>query len=172
MSYITIEQLAEGPGMLAELAEPFGLAVGLMKATIAESDRSAWTSDEIEDADNAIASIQNTLDRVDAEMHVYLARRGYQLPLSAIQFPVLTTWARNIARYHLQPQRDRNNEETGRIERDYRQAISALQQIADGKLSLGAGDTLMPLTPESVDDGAITLTTEPRMFSRGSMRGL
>lgn len=100
-----------------------------------------------------------------------LARRGYQLPLDHLQFPVLTVWARAIARYHLHPQRDRTNEETGRIERDYRNAIRSLNSIAKGELSLGANDPLA-VDAGAQDGGAVRIESNPRMHSRGSLKGL
>lgn len=172
MAYLTLSQLASGPGMLAELAEPFGLVPALLAATVAGGDRSEWTADDRAAADAAVESIQATVLRAESELEGPLATRGYALPLSAMQFPVLTTWCRNIARYHLQPQRDRTNEETGRIERDYRATLRTLDLVATGKLSLGAGDPLAPVTPASADAGAISFTSEPRLFSRRSLRGM
>lgn len=166
MAYITPTQLAEGPGMLDELAQPFGVDVALMAATIAEGDRSAWTADEIAAADAALVSIQNTITRADAEMDAYLAKRGYTLPLSANTWPVLTSWARNIVRYHLQPQRDRTSETTGRIERDYRQTLRTLDLVAAGKITLGAGDEV-----SSGSAGRVEYSAPGRVFSRDTLSG-
>lgn len=172
MAYLTPAQFVEGPGMLNELAEPFNLLPALLTATIAAADRSEWSADEIAAADAALVSITATLTRADAEMDTYFARRGYTLPLSAAQFPVLCTWARNIARYHAQPQRDKTNEESGRIERDYRSTLRTLEMVAAGKLSLGAGDPLSAVAQQEAEDGAISICSEPREFSRSSLRGL
>ncbi|MGQ0529990.1 MAG: phage protein Gp36 family protein [Panacagrimonas sp.] len=172
MAYLTPTQFVEGPGMLQELAEPFNLPLDLLTATLNAADRSAWSADEIAAADAALASITVTLVRADAEMDTYFARRGYTLPLSAVQFPVLCTWARNIARYHAQPQRDKTNEESGRIERDYRSTLRTLELVAAGKLSLGAGDPISAVAQAEAEDGAISICSEPRVFSRGTLRGL
>lgn len=167
MSYITPAQLAEGPGMLRELAEPFGVAADLLSATISGADRSAWSADEIAVADSALASIEHTTARACAEMNAYLVKRGYALPLAASDFPVLTTWARNIARYHLQPQRDLTNEQTGRIERDYRGTLQALKAVAAGDIGLGPNDPL--LVASSAGAGMPEYACEPRVFSRNSL---
>ena len=169
MSYVTPAQLADGPGPAQELAELFHIDQALLAATIAGTDRSAWSVDEIATADEALASIARFIVQADGEVNSRLSRRGYVLPISAITFPVLTVWARAIARYHVNRQRDRTNEETGRIERDYREALRALDLIAAGKLSLGAGD---PLDVDAAGDGAVRMTSNPRIFSRRSMGGL
>lgn len=168
MSYITVPELAEGAGMLQELAEPFGVAVDLMAATIADGDRSAWTSDEIEDADNALAAIQNTLTRAAAEMNPFLVKRGYPLPLSSSDFPVLKTWQRSIFRYHHQPQRDRTNEETGRIERDYRATLQTLRAVGNGEQPIGENDPVFEVAGSA---GSPDYTCEPRVFSRDTLGG-
>jgi phage gp36-like protein len=167
MSYVTPAQLADGPGSAQELAELFQIDQGLLVATIAGADRSDWTADEIAAADAALASIERFIVRADGEVNTRLARRGYTLPMNPVQFPVLTVWAHAITRYHVNPQRDKTNEETGRIERDYREALRALDLVAAGKLSLGAGDPLD--VPASSDEGAVRIVSNERMFSRGSM---
>lgn len=168
MGYITISELAAGAGMLKELAEPFGVSADLMAATIADGDRSEWTSDQVEDADNALVSIQNTLNRAAAEMNAFLVKRGYPLPLSASEFPVLKTWARSIFRYHHQPQRDRTNEETGRIERDYRATLQTLRAVAAGEQAIGEND---PLYAPAVGAGSPDYTCEPRIYTRKTLAG-
>lgn len=140
MSYITPTEVIQAPGMLAELAELFEVAQDLMAATIAGGDRSAWTAEEIADADTALAELLALCERADGEIDFYLQQRGYDIPLSKARFPILATWAFKVLRYQIQPQRDRTNEETGRIERDYRMAIRSLEQVAAGKLTLGAND--------------------------------
>lgn len=168
MAYLTPADLANGAGMLKELAELYGVDDALMRATLDYDNRSAWSPEQIAAADAAVSSIETTLELVDAEMHTYLARRGYALPLSAAQFPVLTVWARHIARYHVQPQRDRTTEDSGRIERDYRQTLRTLEFVAAGKLDLGAGDPLAVQTPQSAEDGAVHFESAPRRFGRGA----
>lgn len=168
MSYVTAKQLADGPESLKELSELYGIESELLAATLDGGDRSAWTPVETAAADDALDSIERFIVQADGEVDARLAVRGYPLPQNATQFPVLTVWARAIARYHIHRQRDRTNEETGRIERDYRDALRALDAVAAGKLSLGAGD---PLATEAsgTDAGAVRVQSQPRMFSRGSL---
>lgn len=168
MSYVTATQLIDGPDSLKELSELYGIAAALLAATINEASRSAWTPDEIADADAALASVKRFITQADGEVDTRLAIRGYALPQNPTQFPVLSVWARAIARYHIHRQRDRTTEETGRIERDYRDALRALDLVAQGKLSLGAGDP-MAADPTASDGGATRVQSQGRMFSRGSL---
>lgn len=171
MSYVTAQQLSDGPESLKELSELYGIEAGLLAATLSGGDRSTWTPDEIAAADEALDSIKRFITQADGEVDARLAVRGYALPQSPVQFPVLVVWARAIARYHIHRQRDRTSEETGRIERDYREALRALDMVAAGKLSLGAGDPLST-EPAGANGGAVRITGNPRMFSRGSLGGL
>jgi phage gp36-like protein len=171
MSYLTPAQLVEGSGSLLEIAQLYELAPELLTATIANADRSAWSADEIAAADAALASIEDKLIGAASEVDSYLVRRGYALPLSAVAFPVLATWTRMIARYHIQQQRDRTSEDTGRIERDYRSALRSLEAVAAGERGLGAGDPLF-VAPSAGELSTITVDSESRVFSRGSLRRL
>lgn len=171
MTYVTAQQLADGPESLKELSELYGIEAELLVATLAGGDRSAWTPAEIADADEALASIGRFIAQADGEVDARLAARGYVLPQNPVQFPILTVWARAIARYHIHRQRDRTSEETGRIERDYRDALRALGEVAAGKLTLGAGDPLAP-DPDDPDGGDIRMSSQPRMFSRDSLGAL
>lgn len=167
MSYITPAQLATGPEALQELSQLLSVEAALMAATIAGGDRTSWTSDERAAADAALATVNEYILRADGEINARLSQRGYTLPQSATAFPVLTVWAAAIARYHLARMRDRTNEETGRHERDYRDALRALQHIAEGRLSLGADDPL-----SHAEQPAIQITSNERLFSRSSLGAL
>lgn len=168
--YVTPAQLADGAEALQELSELYGIELALMAATIADGDRSAWPVDDVAQADVALASVERFVVQADGEVDARLAVRGYELPQDPVRFPVLAVWARAIARYHLHRQRDRTSEETGRIERDYRDAIRALDQVAAGKLSLGAGDPLV--TDSDPDGGPVRITSNERMFSRKTLGSL
>lgn len=169
--YLTAADLADGAEALRELSELYGVDPDLLAATIAAGDRSGWPGDEVATADDALASIQRFIDQAGAEIDARLAVRGYPLPQDPVQFPILTVWGRAIARYHLHRQRDRTNEETGRIERDYRDALRALDQVGAGKLSLGAGDPTAP-DPLDPDGGGVRSESKPRVFSRDTLRAL
>lgn len=172
--YVTPLQLSTGANAADEIAQLFALSLELWQLTLSNGDRSAFDADEIAAADAALESITALCMRATGEVDAYLSQRGYPLPMSSVQFPVLTTWARAIARYHLHPDRERTGEELGRIERDYRDARRALQLVADAKLSLGAGDPLAPGSslPGDADSGPIRYTSRPRMFSRDTLGGL
>lgn len=170
MSYLTIEQLADGSEARKELAELYALDEALLSATLDGEDRSAWDPDEQAAADDAVASIGRFIVQADGEVDARLAQRGYPLPMSAVQFPVLSVWARAIVRYHLNRNRDRTDEERGRHERDYRDALRALDYVAQGKLSLGVGDPLTGSDP--ADGGAVRITSDQRLFSRKTLGAL
>lgn len=164
--YLTPAQLADGPGARLEIAQLFELDADLLAATLAGADRSAWTADEIAATDAAVVTIEAVIQRADGEINAHLAQRGYTLPQDPQQFPVLITWCRAITRYHLQIQRDRTNEDTGRIERDYRDTLRALQAVAQGKLSLGAGD---PLAAGNTQPAAVQSSGPARRFTRQTL---
>lgn len=164
--YITPAQLATGPEALQELSQLLGVAdQDLLLATINGSDRTAWTVDEIAAADAALATLEAYIERADSEINARLSHRGYSVPMSAESFPILMVWAAAITRYHLARMRDRTSEETGRVERDYRDALRALQMVADGKLSLGAGDPLAA----AQQTAAVHVTSNPRIMTRESL---
>lgn len=164
MAYISPAQLARGPEALKELSELLGVEPTLLQLTIDGGDRSAYSADEIAAADAALATILDYIGRGDSEIEARLAQRGYPLPVPVTSFPILTVWAAAIVRYHLARMRDRTSEEIGRVERDYRDALRALQMVAEGKQSLGAADPLRP-----ADARGIELASQPRIFTRDTL---
>ncbi|MEF2154654.1 DUF1320 domain-containing protein [Luteimonas sp. FXH3W] len=165
MSYVRPSHLTDGAETWREVSELYELTVDDLKVVIA--------SDGVTDnqqAAEAYASLLRFCAQADAEVDSRLARRGYPLPLSATQFPVLTVWARAIARYHIHRNRDRSSEETGRIERDYRDALRALDMVAEGTLSLGANDPLLATAGE--DPASVEVHSNARLFSRDTLGGL
>lgn len=165
--YVTPAQLIDGSQAAQELAELYEIDPALLVATIEATDRTAWTIEDIAAADDALESIVRYTLQAGGEIDARLAQRGYPLPQDPVQFPVLAVWGRAIARYHLHRKRDLKAEETGRIERDYRDAIRSLDLVASGKLALGAGDPLASGASEA--GGGVQVTSNPRMFSRGSL---
>jgi phage gp36-like protein len=166
--YVTPAQLIDGPDSAQELAQLFGVATDLLRAVVAGQDVSAWPPAEVAIAQDALASIEQRIAHADGEVNARLAKRGYTLPLDPLQFPVLTVWARSIARYHLHPHRDRTSTETGRLERDHTDAIRALDFVAVGKLSLGAGD---PLAVDAAASG-VQVSGRTRLFTRDTLGAL
>lgn len=143
MPYVSHQQLAERPGAreLAEVAsDEFQSTVPyeLMEASLLESDRSTWSSEQIAQADEALQRIDDAVADADGLIDGFLRRRGYDLPMSPIP-RLVTVWSRSIARYHLHQHR-RALESDDVIVRDYKDALRLLQQVAEGKLSLGGDD--------------------------------
>lgn len=166
MSYLTPAQLVDGPGRLQELAELFELDPPLLRATIDSGDRSGFDPDDVAAADAALASVHSEILRAAGEIDARLVMRGYGLPVNVAQCPVLVTYARALVRYQLHAQRDRTDEgHTFRIERDRREALQALDQIAAGKLGLGPNDPLAPPQQPAPSSGP-TYVAPPRVFSR------
>lgn len=172
--YVTPVQLVDGADALKELSELYGTDAPLLALVIAQGDTSGWPAEDVAVATEALASIGRFIVLADGEVDARLAQRGYPLPQDPAQFPILTVWARAIARYHLHRLRDRTNEESGRIERDYRDALRALDQVAAGKLSLGANDPLAPTPPdpENPESGSTRVSSNERLFSRKTLGAL
>lgn len=142
MLYVTLLQLAESPGAL-ELAQVASTSHGavvnaqLMELTLRAGDRSTYPGDDVAAADAASARIVELIGEAGGIIDGYLARR-YTLPLASAP-SILTTWARAIVRYKLNKDRmaDANSDP---VVRDYRDALKFLQQVAEGKFSLGLED--------------------------------
>lgn len=167
--YCTAPDYVLAPEMLRETAELFSVDTELLGATIAAADRSPWTLAEQAAANAVLMRLNAILTRAATEADAYLRRRGYAVPLDGQQFPVLVVWTRSIARYHVQPRRDLTSEQSGRVERDYRDAIKAFQAIAKGELSLGANDPLA--STASAGAGAVHVVAQPSVFARDAMPG-
>ena len=168
--YLTPAQLTDGPDSLNELSELFGLAPALLSALIRGGAVDAWQADEVQRGRDALTTIAARISQASSEIDARLAVRGYPLPQDAQRFPILTVWARAIARYHLHPQREGTQETTGRIERDYKDALRALREVAEGTLSLGAGD---PVANNSAPaSSAVRVQGNARIFNRGTLGGL
>jgi phage gp36-like protein len=142
MDYVTLLQLAESPGAL-ELAQVASDSHGavvdaeLMELTLRGEDRSAYDAADIAAADAAKTRIEELVAEASAVIDGYLGRR-YSLPLDSTP-AVVTAWARSIVRYKLNKDRA-TDERTDPVVRDYRDALKFLQQIAEGRFSLGLED--------------------------------
>ena len=143
MGYVTLQQLAEMPGAL-ELAQVATdeharaiVDASLMELTLRGEDRSAWSAEEIAEADKALVRITQAVEEAGGVIDGYLARR-YALPLDRTP-SIMVTWARAITRYKLHKDRA-TDDRTDPIARDYRDAIRFLELVAAGKFSLGLED--------------------------------
>jgi phage gp36-like protein len=169
MPYIALSALAERPGVreLAQVASSEHKRIvdsELMDATLRGGDRSAWSADEVAEADEAKARITDAIAEADATIDGFLARRGYALPLQPVP-TIVAGWSRAISRYLLHKSRI-SLESNDPIVRDYRDALKLLQLTADGKFSLGADDTVA--TGGSSTD--VRFAGAPTVFGRDQLR--
>lgn len=167
MRYVTLPQLAELPGALelSQVATDRHAAslvdAELMELTLLDGDRSAYEAEAIAAADQAKARIEQASAEADDLCDGYIGKR-YRLPLASVP-GILTTWARAITRYKLHSAGDRRGrEDNDPVVRDYRDAIRFLQQVAEGKFSLGLED------PEAQGAGPGEVRMDPghKVFGR------
>ena len=165
--YVELVQLAERPGAL-ELAQVAStehqaiVAADLMEATLRGGDRAAWSTEALAEADAALARIVDAVNQADGLIDGYLRQRRYALPL----FPVprlVAEWSRAIARYYLH-RNSITDERSDPIARDYRDALRQLQQVVDGKLSLGPEDPQAPKTE------GVQISAAERVWDRNTLR--
>jgi len=166
--YVTPIQLADTPGAreLAQVAtashKPV-VDVELMQLTLLGADRSAYSDDDVADADEALLRITEAINDADGLINGYLVQRSYSLPLNPIP-RLVTNWSRDITRYFLHKDR-LSAESTDPILRNYKDALKMLQQVVDGKLSLGAQDPIVE-NPSSID---VHFESDPKVFSRNEL---
>jgi phage gp36-like protein len=134
----------------------------LMDRTLRGEDRSSYPADAIAAADEAKARILELVDDATGVIDGYLAKR-YTLPLATTP-RILATWARAIVRYRLNKDRQ-TDERSDPVVRDYRDAIKFLQQVAEGKFSLGVAD------PEQgpASDGEVRFESGAKVFGRRAL---
>jgi len=170
MRYITAPDLAERPGAreLAQVATAEHQRMvphELMEATLRGGDRSSWSADQVEVADDALRRIEDAVSQAESIIDGYLARRGYPLPLTPVP-ELVTGWARDIARYLLH--KDRAGKDDGDpIVRAYRDALKFLELTATGRFSLGALDPIVA----AADAADVRFESAPTVFSREHRRG-
>lgn len=169
MNYITLIDLAERPGAreLAQVASSEHEAMvvyELMEASLRGDDRSAWDSDDVAQADIAIARIEEAVAEAESIIDGNLAVRNYPLPLSPVP-KLVTGWTRDIARYLLHKDRI-SDEKSDPIARAYRDAMKLLAQTANGTFSLGANDPIKN-DPASLE---VEFTSDTQVFSRTELR--
>lgn len=169
MQYITALELAERPGAreLAEVATSEYKRVvdsELMDATLRGADRSAWSDEDIETADEAASRIEEAVSEAESLINGRLAVRGYPLPLSPVP-KLVTGWTRDITRYLLHKDRI-SDARTDPIARAYNDAMKMLQLVTEGKFSLGAEDPIKA-NPQSLD---VEFSSDTQVFSRRELR--
>lgn len=165
--YISLAQLAERPGAveLSQVAQQVGQPIArpeILDAVLRGEETSQWPAEQVDVALTATKRIGDVVEETQTLIDGYLQQRGYSLPLANI-LPILTSWARSIARYKLHSHRI-SDERNDPIVRDYRDALRFLREVADGKFSLGLGDTQKPA------GGSPQITGPGRTFSMDSLR--
>lgn len=164
--YITPAQMADRPGAreLAQVATPERLPIvadALFDAVLRGADTTGFDPQDVANAGEALAVVEQAIGDAGALIDGYLAQR-YPVPLAPVP-GVVTTWARAIARYMLHKDR-RTVEADDPVLRDYRDALKLLQLTADGKFSLGAEDPVL-LDPA---DTAVSFAGGSKVFGRGA----
>lgn len=145
MAYVTHQQLAERPGAreLAQVAsdehQPL-VPDELMELTLLGQPRDSWPPEQVQQADSALERIDDAVADADGLIDGFLRQRGYALPMQPVP-RLVVAWSRAISRYYLHRNRQ-SLESNDPIVRDYRDALKLLQQVADGKLSLGVDDSM------------------------------
>lgn len=175
MPYITHTELAERPGALelAQVASTGHYAVvpaELLEAALRGGDRTAWTPEQNAQADEALRRIDDAIRDADALIDGFLVQRGYTVPLALPSHSgrnMLTTWGRAITRYLLQ-KNSINDEAKSPIARDYRDALKLLQQLAEGKFSLGANDPAKTGAAAASTD--VRFTFDANVFGRDQLK--
>ena len=133
MSYAApSDLLAYGARELSELlaVDGAGIDPALLRLTINNGDRGAYTPAEQADADEAMLALEVACADADLEIDSYLGQR-YPVPVRQAP-PRLIQIARRIARYNLYL-----GVAPDGIDRHYRDAVAWLKQV-------GAGQTTVP----------------------------
>lgn len=170
--YCTLVQLADAKlaRELAQAATPERMPIPadeVMDAVLRAGDTTGMDADQLAAAQAAAVVVQQALGSADALIDGYLRMRkpvAYTVPLSPVP-EVVAVWARWIARYMLHKERYGTEEKTDPVVRDYREAVRLLEQVRDGKFSLGVEDQLPPASA-----GMPMMCGPARVFSMDTLK--
>jgi len=111
--------------------------------------------------------ISSAIEDAGGEIDGYLAKR-YAVPLSLTP-KVINKFAKDMAVYNLYSRHgiDESTEEKNYLNR-YNAAIKFLTLVAEGKVSIGAPAD----DPQSAATTGFSVKSNPRFFSRNSLRGM
>lgn len=111
--------------------------------------------------------IEAAIEDADAEIDGYLAKR-YKVPFDPVP-KVLVKFSKDIAVYNLYSRVgiDESSEEKNYLNR-YNAAIKFLTLVAEGKVSIGAQAD----DPATAASTGFSARSNPRLFSRGTMKGM
>lgn len=155
---------------LAQAATPERMLIpadAVMDKVLRGADTTGEDAEQVTSALAALAVVEEALTNADGVIDGYLCMRKptpYVVPLSPVP-EIVTVWARWIARYLLHKDRVNTEERTDPVVRDYKDAIKFLEQVRDGKFSLGVDD---PLSPPS--SGAPAFCGPARVFSMDTLK--
>lgn len=109
----------------------------LLRLTITAGNRSAYSAQDIADADQALVKIQNVIASAERLIDSYISPR-YTLPLEQtfIDQSSLPEFCNDMVRYKLMDDRT-----TDEVDKRYLEATRWLRDVAQNRASLGAQDT-------------------------------
>jgi phage gp36-like protein len=109
----------------------------LLRLTVTAGDRSAYSAQDIADADQALVKIQNAIASAERMVDSYIAPR-YTLPLEQtfIDQSSLPEFCNDMVRYKLMDDRT-----TDEVDKRYTEATRWLRDVSQNRASLGAQDT-------------------------------
>lgn len=124
-----------------------------------------YIEDEVEREDRIIPIIEEAISDADGEIDGYLAKR-YPVPLSPTP-KVINKFSKDIAVYNLFSRIgiDEGEKESNYLTR-YKAAVRFLENVAKGIIDIGIHDNIQKANTGFRAD------SNPRLFSRNSMRGM
>lgn len=155
------DMLRFGAGELAQIAAADDAAVlvppALLRLTIEDGDRSAYTAEQIADADLALARVIQTIVRAESEID-NACRNRYTLPLSVVDESVLGVGC-DLARYYLY-----DSGVPEEVERRAKAAREYLARIARGEMTLSAAQA-----SSGAGSGMPQISTRTRVWDDGTL---
>lgn len=149
-----------GAQEIADVAVPTSLVpltALQMEQAVAGEDLSGWPPDAAAAAGQALVRIDSSITRAGTELAFYLRHRAADAPAP----PWLADDAAELARYHLY---DKAGREDSTIRLRYQDVIKRLTALMSEDAARGAS--------EGDAGGSVQMASNPRLFSRRSLRGL
>ena len=127
----------------------------------------SYIEDEAEREAKAGVIIEAAIADAEGEIDGYLAKR-YAVPIDPTP-KVINKFAKDIAVYNLYSRIgiDESGEEKNYLNR-YNAAVKFLTLVAEGKVSIGAQAD----DPQTAASNGFSVSSNPRLFSRRTMRGM
>jgi hypothetical protein len=131
-----------------------------MEAAAAGEDMSGWDDDARESAEQALARIAAAIGRAGTELAFYLRFR----PVDAATPPWLGDDVQELARYHLY---DRAGREDSTVRLRYQDVIKRFAALLKEDIAQGRNED-----DSGTGAGTVQVQSQPRMFSRTTLRDL